>query len=104
MDSELQCWGEANVQEYWEEHPKYILREIVLPWVVISKHPGSELVEFSSDKRSEAMEYLMEHLIQVSYGEWEDEISETFGLSGLIIHEIILKYILPPREKELLGL
>ena len=104
MDYELQCWGEQNLKEYREEDPKYGVCEIVLPWVVISKHQGGEIVEFSSDKRSEAMEYMMDQLIRSSYDDWEDDIIETFGLSTEVIHQIILGYILTPKEKDLLKL
>lgn len=103
MDYELQCWGQENLKEYWQQDPNRTWPETHLPWVVISKRGNREIIEFSSKNRSEAMAFMLEHLVQENYSKWKDEVIETFGLSTEVIHEILLRYILTPKERELLS-
>jgi len=102
MDCELQCWDKETLEDYLERiAPR--TRDIALPWVVVSKTGSPSIVEFSSANREEAMGYMLEHLIQMAYAEWEDNIEARFGVSDLVIQQCILKFILLPDERELLS-
>lgn len=104
MRYELQCWGKENLEEHLDQLSEGKIKpKVTLPWVIVSEHPDGELVEFSSNSRAKAMGYMVEHLIQESYVEWEDKVAEHFGVSDTIILQCILKYILTPEERKLLS-
>jgi len=102
VEFRLECWGEENLNEYLGPRVHKETR-VELPWVVVSSRPQGDIIEFSTSSRAEALAFMLENLIQESYGEWEDGIEAQFGVSHEVIIQCVLKYVLPPDEKKLLS-
>ena len=81
-------------KEYLEKFPNRVPPE---RWTLVDE---SGDIYFESDDKNKAMAELLRWLVAISYGEWQDAMTEKFGLEDTDVSEILLDWILTPDEKE----